>query len=125
MQASTKHPPFTVLFHRTARLPIDMLEDKYADPAERLAHYLDHAVDKDEEVEAKEVSDLLQNVKKNIELAQSKQKQNYDSKHGAGRSFQLNALVLKKDFRRSKRRGGKLDPKPFISIFLFINCSKL
>ncbi len=58
-----------------------MLEDKinnnFADPAERLAHYLDHAVGKDEEVEAKEVSDfatdLLQNVKKHIEIAQSAQ----------------------------------------------------
>ena len=30
---------------------------------------------------------------------------------GAGASFKLNAVVLKKDFLRSKRKGGKLDPK--------------
>ena len=35
----------------------------------------------------------------------------YDAKHGAGLSFKLNALVPKKDFRRPKRKGGKLDPR--------------
>ena len=111
MQASTKHPPFTTMFNRTARLPIDMMEDRLSDPAERLVHYLEQAVEKDEEVAAKEASDLLESVKENVKKAQAKQKQYYDSKHGAGASFQLDALVLKKDFLRSKRKGGKLDPK--------------
>ena len=60
---------------------------------------------------AKEVTDLLKSVKDNIETAQSKQKKYYDAKHGAGLSFKLNALVPRKDFRRPKRKGGKLDPR--------------
>lgn len=99
------------MFHRTARLPIDMVEDRLSDPAERLDYYLKHAVEKDKEVAAKEVSDLLESVKENVKKAQAKQKRYYDSKHGAGASFKLDALVLKKDFLRSKRKGGKLDPK--------------
>ena len=106
-----KHPPFTALFHRTARLPIDMVQDKFTDPAERLTHYLEHAVEKDEDIVAKEVSDLLKSTKDNIEMAQSKQKKYYTAKHGAGLSFKLNTLVLKNDFRWPKRKGGKLDPR--------------
>ena len=98
------------MFHRTARLPIDMEEDRLSDPDERLAHY-HRAIEKDEEVAAKEASDLLKNVKENVAKAQAKQKKYYDSKHGAGASYKLDALVLKRDFLRSKRKGGKLDPK--------------
>lgn len=99
------------MFHRTARLPIDMVEDRLLDPAERLTHYLEHAIEKDEEVAAKEASDLLKSVKENVKKAQEKQKQYYDSKHGAGASFKQHSCVLKKDFLRSKRKGGKFDPK--------------
>ena len=99
------------MFHRTARLPIDLIETRLSDPADRLGHYLDNAVEEDEEVFAEVVSERLKTVKQNVEKAQEKQKKYYDSKHGAGASFKLNAVVLKKDFLRSKRKGGKLDPK--------------
>ena len=61
-----------------------MVQDKFTDPAERLTDYLEHAVEKDEDIVAKEVSDLLKSVKDNTETAQSKQKKYYDAKHGAG-----------------------------------------
>ena len=63
-------------------------------------------MEKDEDIVAKEVSDLLKSVKDNNETAQSKQEKYYDAKHGAGLSFKLNALVLKKEFRRPKWKGG-------------------
>ena len=75
-----------------------MAQDKFTDPAERLTHYLEHAVEKQKDIAAKEVSDLLKTVKENTETAQSKQKKYHDAKHGAGLSFKLNAIVLKKDF---------------------------
>ena len=46
-----------------------MVQDKFTDPAERLTHYSKHAVEKDEDIVAKEVSDLLKSVKDNIETA--------------------------------------------------------
>ena len=48
-------------------------------------------------------------VKNNIEIAQEKQKENYDRKHTVVGSFSSGALVLKKDFTRKRRRGGALD----------------
>ena len=50
-------------------------------------------MEKDEDIGAKEVSDSLKSAKKNIEMAQSKQR-----KTRRCLSFKLNALVLKKDF---------------------------
>ena len=51
----------------------------------------------------------LEFVKANIVLAQKKQKEQYDSKHSNPEVFATGALVLKKDFTRKKRAGGKLD----------------
>ena len=44
-----------------------------------------------------------------IEKAQKKQKKNYDKKFCSNSRYVAGDLVLKKDFRRKKRRGGKLD----------------
>ena len=33
----------------------------------------------------------------------------YDQKHAVGDLFTVRLLVLKKDFRRKRRRGGKMD----------------
>ncbi len=108
MQESTKCTPFVAMFQRMARLPIDITEDQFADPDERLAHYQSNAV---EEIVIEERSNLLCTIKANIEKAQAKQKRLYDANHGAGISFQVGSFVMKKDFTRKKRRGGKLDPK--------------
>ena len=54
---------------------------------------------------------ILQNAKKNILRAQAKQKAAYDQRHCHPQVFKVGALVLKKDFTRKKRKGGKLDSK--------------
>lgn len=43
--------------------------------------------------------------------AQQKQKEVYDRKHHQPDVYAVGALVLKKDFTRKKRKGGKLDSK--------------
>ena len=48
-------------------------------------------------------------IKANIEEAQRKQKEHNDLKHGAASCFNVGSVVLKKDFTRKKRKGGKLD----------------
>ncbi len=40
---------------------------------------------------------------------QAKQKAYYDNKHKSSTCFSTGSIVLKKDFRRKRRRGGKLD----------------
>ena len=55
---------------------------------------------------------MLQDAKKNIKLSQDKQKEQYDRKHNTGQiQFTIGTPVLKKDFRRKKRKGGCMDPK--------------
>ena len=56
-------------------------------------------------------SAVLQNAKNNIQLAQEKQKEQYDRKHCRPCKYKVGDHVLKKDFRRKKRKGGCLDYK--------------
>ena len=49
--------------------------------------------------------------KKNILRAHAKQKAAYNQSHCHPEIFRVGAMVLKKDFNRKKRKGGKLDPK--------------
>lgn len=49
--------------------------------------------------------------KKNIFKAQEKQKDYYDQKRANPQLFCPGQLVLLKDFRRKKRKGGKLDTR--------------
>jgi hypothetical protein len=53
----------------------------------------------------------LEQAKANIIVAQERQKKAYDQKHSNPHVFRVGALVLKKDFTRKKRKGGKLDSK--------------
>ena len=53
----------------------------------------------------------LESVKENILVAQQRQKEQYDHKHSNPEIFTVGALVLKKDFTRKKRAGGKLDSR--------------
>ena len=46
---------------------------------------------------------------KHVENAQRNQKLYYNQKHAVGDLFTVGSLVLKKDFRRKKQRGGKMD----------------
>ena len=63
----------------------------------------------DAEAQEKQRRDMEADVKTNVENAQKKQKLYYDQKHAAGDLFTVGSLVLKKDFRRKRRRGGKMD----------------
>ena len=53
--------------------------------------------------------ELHDQVKENIKEAQKKQKEVYDRKHTDPPKFAVGTIVLKKDFRRKKRKGGCLD----------------
>ena len=55
--------------------------------------------------------EVLERAKINIIKAQQKQKEAYDKKHTCPDVYKVGSLVLKKDFTRKKRKGGKLDAK--------------
>ena len=55
-------------------------------------------------------NNMLEGVKANILIALERQKACYDRKHSNPNIFEVGLSVLKKDFRRKKRAGGKLDP---------------
>ena len=52
---------------------------------------------------------LLEAAKANIKKQQERQKELYDRKHARPNAFAVGERVLKKDFTRKKRRGGKMD----------------
>ena len=54
---------------------------------------------------------IIKEAKINIDKVQFKQKQNYDTCriHANPKAYQVGAKVLKKDFTRKKRKGGKMD----------------
>lgn len=62
-------------------------------------------------IDPKKRIELLEQAKANIIVAQERQKKVYDQKHSNPHVFRIGALVLKKDFTRKKRKGGKLDSK--------------
>ena len=99
------------MFGRRATLPID-IELRKAGPEEMLRKHLD-AIPANEHDDftrlQKERQKRLDEAKANIFAAQEKQKDQYDRKHACPECYQVDALVLKKDFLRKKRKGGKLD----------------
>ena len=103
------------MFGRRAWLPIDINEESSYCPEQKLSEFLGMSEPDIEENKATR-STVQELVKKNIKAAQIKQKQHYDRKHGA-QSFSIGSVVVKKDFTRKKRRGGKLDHRwkgPFV-----------
>ena len=53
----------------------------------------------------------LELAKQNILEAQHRQMEAFDRKHACPLTYKVGARVLKKDFTRKRRRGGKLDCK--------------
>ena len=97
---SSKFTPFEVMFARKPILPIDLLysdANMEAKQFDEVEVFLDHH------------KQILEAVKSNICIAQQRQKEQYDRKRSCPELFQVGSVVLKKDFRRSKRAGGKLD----------------
>ena len=102
---SSKYTPFEVMFGRVAVIPIDINKDGQNQVLEM------------QEVDDDKINKFLEwgkntfeAVKANILIAQERQKACYDRKHSNPNIFEVGLTVLKKDFRRKKRAGGKLDP---------------
>jgi hypothetical protein len=106
---STLHSPFELMFGRKAVIPVEIdFEPKSG--SDMLEMY--------NESTRNDASDyhsnrhiVLQNAKQNIQIAQQKQKEQYDRKHSIPCKYKVGDNVLKKDFRRKKRKGGCLDHK--------------
>ena len=105
---STKFTPFEIMFSRQATLPID-IELGIVEPEDKLDVYAQMEQPDMTELQKKR-TELLECAKQNILSAQEKQKTAYERKHSKLREkFQVGQMVLKKDFTRKKRIGGKLD----------------
>ena len=63
------------------------------------------------ELDLEHRTEVLDRAKSNIIKAQEKQKAVYDKKHSCPEVYKVGSVVLKKDFTRKKRKGGKLDMK--------------
>ena len=103
------------MFGRIAKLPVDINLALDYDPDEKLLQYMNSEDPPDKEKETRKL--MEENIRSNIQEAQQKQKKYFDQKHGAGACFKVGATVLKRDFTRKKRRGGKLDYRwegPFV-----------
>ena len=103
---SSKFSPFHLMFGRQATIPID-LDILTSTPEEEMERFDDMEEPDTKQVE-QERNRRLEEAKENIVKAQKKQKDQYDKKHAKPDLFKKGQLVLKKDFRRKKRKGGKL-----------------
>lgn len=127
---STLFSPFEVMFGRKPVLPVDLdvsspnaaklLEEKKTDTAS--GYGMESLVSQRQNLLIKVRIFLLNftiqpilfffsQVKSNIHHAQQKQEEQYNKKHSTSRGFKVGEIVLKKDFTRKKRKGGKLDSK--------------
>ena len=108
VQESTKYTPFQAMFGRMARIPIDINSSPDYDAAEKLQEFK-QADQPSVSTETAKRQEDAETIKKNITIAQAKQKRNYDQKHNVAECFGVGSTVLLKDFSRKKRKGGKLD----------------
>ena len=103
---STKFTPFELMFGRKATLPIDVELQK--DSPEEVCQKYHTLNEPNASAVLREHAQRLETAKQNILVAQQKQKENYDQKHAKPVRFQVDQVVLKKDFTRKKTKGGKL-----------------
>ena len=97
------------MFGRCATLPVD-LEIRPALPEEEVDNFCNmHELNLTHLRE--ERAQRLEEAKANIVAAQVKQKAEYDRKHAKAELFQKGQLILRKDCRRKKKKGGKLDAR--------------
>ena len=118
---TTAYTPFELMFGRRAVLPIDLEIDK-CDPENIIKQQEQYNPEANASITAVEQimqhrQQLLEAAKANIKKQQEKQKELYDRKHARPNAFVVGQKVLKKDFTRKKRRGGKMDHRyqgPFV-----------
>ena len=105
---STKFTPFEIMFGRKAILPLDLDAGVHQGPCNEAEVTI---CSQETEIQQKESQHkaLLEEVQKNIISAQKKQKEQYDKKYSKAVFYSAGTHVLKKDFRKKKRKGGKLD----------------
>ena len=103
---SSRFTPFELMFGRTATLPVD-LDVRPAHPEQDVYQYCNMQEPNQTQLEEKRAQ-RLEEARANILAAQVKQKEQYDRKHAKPELFPKGQLVLKKDFRRQNRKGGKL-----------------
>ena len=96
------------MFGRMARLPVDINIDESENLEDKVKEFMemDEPSTKESECVRQDMEILIKN---NIKKAQAKQKKYYDRLHNVGACFEVGSAVLMKDFRRKKRKGGKLD----------------
>ena len=112
---SSGFTPFQLMFNRQATLPIDINVRKAS--SEEVAVKYANLQDPDQDELQRIWTAQLDTAKANIKKAQEKQKLAFDKKHSNPDLFKKGQLVLKKDFKRKKRKGGKLDERyvgPFV-----------
>ena len=108
------------MFGRKAILPIDINIDE-KEPDMMLMNQEEPAIAEVIDVMNAQHLKVLESVKQSIQQAQIKQRQAYDKKHASKHSFEIGELVMKKDCRRAKRAGGKLDT-PFVGPYIIVKC---
>ena len=99
VQESTRFSPFEVMLGHKPTMPIDvdMAEDQ-------LQMYLEA-----EELSQSQVKEMA--AQQQELLQQVNQKEYFDHKHANPAAYNVGAKVLKKDFLRKKRKGGKMDTR--------------
>ena len=100
---STKFTPFEIMFGRKAILPLDLDAGVHQGPCNETEVTI---CSQETEIQQKESQHkaLLEEVQKNIISAQKKQKEQYDKKHNKAVFYSVDTQVLKKDFRKKKKR---------------------
>ena len=107
LHESTRFTPFQLMFGRQAVLPIDINSS-----ASTTHDVLDEVAMIDTQQHQTKIQSMLVKAKENIVQAQEKQKEAYDRKHASNPAvYSVGSVVLKRDFSRKKRKGGKLDAK--------------
>ena len=108
-QESTKYFPFKLTFGRKETLPTDIdVEQNDPDAVVDLNAFLLTSALFSLTAHRQQ---LLEKAKENIVKAQERQKNDYDRRRANPKVYTVGSKVLKKDFLRKKRKGGKMDAK--------------
>ena len=105
---ATAFSPFEVMFGSKALLPIDVdIDDR--NPDEVLQQECTNRSPATVEQLTSHRQYLLEAAKANIQKALEKQKEQYDRKQANPNAFAIGEMVLRKDFIRKRRAGGKME----------------